>query len=166
MDQSRLNYRLNYWHPVRLFALCSLFSLLAIRTGDLAFLWYLLFLLFLLPVPLKRSERATGFLPFVNEGGRRVVRWYRLALVWVFVMAATTLATSCWAPAAHAAVPAAWKFRGFALDTAGMQLHQVLERFAREYDVAVVFDVPDRAAEHPAEDLGLLGHRQRHRAGR
>jgi hypothetical protein len=87
VDQSHSNY----WHPVRLFALCSLFSLLAIRTGDLAFLWYLLFLLFLFPVPVKRSGRATGFLPFVNEGGRRVVRWHRLALVWVFVISATTV---------------------------------------------------------------------------
>ena len=87
MDQSRSDY----WRPARLFALCSLFSLLAIRTGDLAFLWYLLFLLFLLPVPANRSERVTGFLPFVNEGGRRVVRWHRLVLVWVFVLSATVL---------------------------------------------------------------------------
>jgi hypothetical protein len=32
-----------------------------------------------------------GFLPFVNEGGRRVVRWHRLALVWVAVILACVL---------------------------------------------------------------------------
>ena len=62
-------------------------------------------------------------------------------------MTVLMLALPCWAPAARAAVPAGWKNHGFALDTAGMQLHQVLERFAREYDVAVVFDVPDRAVK-------------------
>ena len=63
------------------------------------------------------------------------------------LMTATTVATSLWAPAAHAAVPAGWKDHGFALDTAGMPLHQVLERFATEYGVEVVFDVPDRAVK-------------------
>jgi hypothetical protein len=29
-----------------------------------------------------------GFLPFVNQGGTRVVRWHRLALVWLFVLLA------------------------------------------------------------------------------
>jgi len=62
-------------------------------------------------------------------------------------MTATTVATSLCAPAAHAAVPAGWKDHGFALDTAGMPLHQVLERFATEYGVEVVFDVPDRAVK-------------------
>jgi len=63
------------------------------------------------------------------------------------LVAATTVATSLWAPAARAAVPAGWRDHGFALDTAGMQLHQVLERFATEYGVEVVFDVPDRAVK-------------------
>lgn len=62
-------------------------------------------------------------------------------------MAALMLALSCWAPAARAALPAGWKDRGFVLDTTGMQLRQVLERFAREHDVDVVFDVPDRAVK-------------------
>jgi hypothetical protein len=30
-----------------------------------------------------------GFLPFVNQGGQRVVRWHRLALVWLFIISAT-----------------------------------------------------------------------------
>lgn len=72
----------------------------------------------------------------------RVLRHGTLALV-----AATTMATSFWAPAARAAVPAGWNNHGFVLDTAGMQLHQVLERFAREYGVDVVSDVPDRAVK-------------------
>lgn len=70
----------------------------------------------------------------------RVLRHGTLALV-----AAATMATSFWTPAARAAVPAGWNNHGFVLDTAGMQLHQVLERFAREYGVDVVSDVPDRA---------------------
>ncbi len=32
-----------------------------------------------------------GFLPFVNQGGRRVVRWHRLALVWDVIIAACVL---------------------------------------------------------------------------
>jgi hypothetical protein len=32
-----------------------------------------------------------GFLPFVNEGGRRVVRWARLVLAWVFIMFGTLI---------------------------------------------------------------------------
>jgi len=32
-----------------------------------------------------------GFLPFVNQGGRRVVRWHRLALVWIAVVFACIL---------------------------------------------------------------------------
>lgn len=72
----------------------------------------------------------------------RVLRHGTLALV-----AATTMAASFWAPAARAAVPAGWNNHGFVLDTAGMQLHQVLERFAREYGVDVVSDVPDRAVK-------------------
>jgi hypothetical protein len=32
-----------------------------------------------------------GFLPFVNQGGRRIVRWPRLALAWVAVIAACIL---------------------------------------------------------------------------
>ena len=80
----------NYRHPFRLFAFFSLFSLLAIRTGELTYLLFLLFLLFLVPVPAKWSEgRRAGFLPFVNEGGRRVVRWHRLVLVWIFVTLAS-----------------------------------------------------------------------------
>jgi type III secretion protein C len=65
-------------------------------------------------------------------------------LGWV---AAAALATSFWGPVAFAAVPDGWKDRSFTLDTTGMQLHQVLERFAREHDVEVVFDVPDRAVK-------------------
>jgi len=34
---------------------------------------------------------AMGFLPFVNRGGRRVVRWPRLILAWAFIMLATLL---------------------------------------------------------------------------
>jgi hypothetical protein len=30
-----------------------------------------------------------GFLPFVNQGGQRVVRWHRLVLVWIFVLSAS-----------------------------------------------------------------------------
>ncbi len=30
-----------------------------------------------------------GFLPFVNQGGKRVVRWHRLILVWITVISAT-----------------------------------------------------------------------------
>lgn len=74
----------NYRHPFRLFALFSLFSLFAIRTGELLYLWNLLFLLFLIPVP---ARWAANFPPFVNEGGRRVVRWSRLVLVWVATFA-------------------------------------------------------------------------------
>ena len=29
-----------------------------------------------------------GFLPFVNQGGQRVVRWHRLVLVWIAVILA------------------------------------------------------------------------------
>jgi hypothetical protein len=32
-----------------------------------------------------------GFLPFVNQGGQRVVRWDRLILVWVVVVLACLL---------------------------------------------------------------------------
>ncbi len=35
-----------------------------------------------------------GFLPFVNQGGRRIVRWHRLVLVWIAVISAT-LVGSC-----------------------------------------------------------------------
>jgi hypothetical protein len=31
-----------------------------------------------------------GFLPFVNQGGERIVRWHRLVLVWIAVISATT----------------------------------------------------------------------------
>jgi type III secretion protein C len=72
----------------------------------------------------------------------RVLRHGTLALV-----AATTVAASFWTPAACAAVPAGWTNHGFTLDTAGMPLHEVLDRFAREYGVEVVSDVPDRAVK-------------------
>jgi hypothetical protein len=50
-------YHRSYWRPMRLAALFSLFSLRVFLTGELAYLWNLLFLLFLLPVPTKgRSE--------------------------------------------------------------------------------------------------------------
>ena len=79
----------NYRHPFRPFAFFSLFALLALRTGDPAYWLFLLFLLFLVPVPARRPEgRMAGFLPIVNEGGRRVVRWHRLALVWLAVVLA------------------------------------------------------------------------------
>lgn len=82
----------NYRHPFRLFAFFSLFSLLALRTGDLTYLLFLLFLLFLVPAPARLSEgRMAGFLPFVNEGGRRVVRWHRLVFAWVSIIAASAL---------------------------------------------------------------------------
>ena len=32
-----------------------------------------------------------GFLPFVNQGGRRVIRWHRLALAWIAVILACLL---------------------------------------------------------------------------
>jgi CHASE2 domain-containing sensor protein len=32
-----------------------------------------------------------GFLPFINEGGRRVVRWPRLVLAWLAVVSACVL---------------------------------------------------------------------------
>jgi hypothetical protein len=32
-----------------------------------------------------------GFLPFVNQGGKRVVRWHRLVLVWLSIISATLL---------------------------------------------------------------------------
>jgi hypothetical protein len=81
---------LNYWQPFRLLALLSLLALVALFTGEAVFLWSLLFLLFLLPIPGHRSEDgAMGFLPFVNEGGQRVVRWHRVVLVWVFVISAS-----------------------------------------------------------------------------
>ncbi len=32
-----------------------------------------------------------GFLPFVNDGGRRVVRWPRLILMWVAIILASSL---------------------------------------------------------------------------
>jgi hypothetical protein len=32
---------------------------------------------------------AVGFLPFVNQGGKRVVRWHRLVMVWLFIISAT-----------------------------------------------------------------------------
>jgi hypothetical protein len=32
-----------------------------------------------------------GFLPFVNQGGQRVVRWPRLVLAWAFVTVGTLL---------------------------------------------------------------------------
>ena len=84
----------------------------------------------------------------------RVLRHGTLALV-----AATTVATSFLAPAARAWTPAGWNDHGFALDTAGMQLHQVLERFATEYGVDVVFDVPDRAVK---KEIVHAGGRRRH----
>jgi hypothetical protein len=30
-----------------------------------------------------------GFLPFVNQGGKRVVRWHRLVLMWIAIISAT-----------------------------------------------------------------------------
>lgn len=30
-----------------------------------------------------------GFLPFVNRNGRRIIRWHRLFLVWLAIIAAT-----------------------------------------------------------------------------
>lgn len=30
-----------------------------------------------------------GFLPFVNRNGHRVVRWHRLIVAWIFILAAT-----------------------------------------------------------------------------
>ena len=84
--------RTNYWYPYRLFAFFSLFSLLALATGDLAFLWNLLFLLFLIPFPITRSENGeSGLLPFINQDGHRTVRWHRLGLVWGFVIMAALL---------------------------------------------------------------------------
>lgn len=31
-----------------------------------------------------------GFLPFVNQGGQRIVRWHRLIFAWIAVISATT----------------------------------------------------------------------------
>jgi hypothetical protein len=54
-----------YWRPLRLAAFFSLFSVVALMTGNFANLAFLLFLLFLLPVPSKRrtqpcSPSSTG----------------------------------------------------------------------------------------------------------
>jgi hypothetical protein len=35
-----------------------------------------------------------GFLPFVNDSGRRVVRWHRLVLAWVAVILACLAGTA------------------------------------------------------------------------
>jgi hypothetical protein len=43
----------SYWHPYRLLALFSLFSVLALTTGDFFNLGFLVLLLFLLPIPAK-----------------------------------------------------------------------------------------------------------------
>jgi hypothetical protein len=32
-----------------------------------------------------------GFLPFMNQGGQRVVRWHRLVLAWLAILAACAL---------------------------------------------------------------------------
>jgi hypothetical protein len=32
-----------------------------------------------------------GILPFVNQNGRRVIRWPRLVLAWIFLMLGTVL---------------------------------------------------------------------------
>ena len=32
-----------------------------------------------------------GFLPFVNQGGQRIVRWHRLVLAWIAVILACIL---------------------------------------------------------------------------
>lgn len=32
-----------------------------------------------------------GFLPFVNQGGQRAVRWHRLIFAWIAVISAATL---------------------------------------------------------------------------
>jgi hypothetical protein len=42
-----------YWRPFRLAALFSTFSVVAVATGELAWLGYLLFLCFLLPNPIR-----------------------------------------------------------------------------------------------------------------
>lgn len=31
-----------------------------------------------------------GFLPFVTQGGQRVIRWHRLVIVWIAVISANT----------------------------------------------------------------------------
>jgi hypothetical protein len=51
-----------------------------------------------------------GFLPFVNQGGRRVVRWPRLVLAWAAIMAAALLG-SC---AASYLLTGGWRQYDFA----------------------------------------------------
>jgi hypothetical protein len=106
MNQSRSTY----WHPIRLLVFFSLFSLLAFRTGDPAYLLFLLFLLYLVPIRTERTEgRPSGLLPFVNQAGRRVVRWHRLVLVWLFVLSAAMLG-SC---TAAYALTGDWRYGAF-----------------------------------------------------
>jgi hypothetical protein len=47
-----------------------------------------------------------GFLPFVNQNGRRVVRWHRLALLWVAIILASILG----AAAASHALTGDWRY--------------------------------------------------------
>ena len=65
----------------------------------------------------------------------------------VAIMAVIVMACSCATPAARAATPASWTNGGFTIDTSGMALRQVLERFGQEHAVDVVFDVPDQAVK-------------------
>ncbi len=53
MEPTRNTPRATYWHPIRLAALSSLFSFFALVNGDLIWLPFLLFLVFLLPIPAR-----------------------------------------------------------------------------------------------------------------
>lgn len=35
-----------------------------------------------------------GFLPFVNQGGQRIVRWHRLVILWVALIVTSLLAAA------------------------------------------------------------------------
>jgi hypothetical protein len=48
-----------------------------------------------------------GFLPFVNQGGQRRVRWHRLILTWIAVLLACSFGT---AAASYALLGEWWSF--------------------------------------------------------
>ena len=65
----------------------------------------------------------------------------RIGLGWL--LAAIAYSILFYTPASHAAVPAAWKETGFAIEPAGMKLRQVLEQFGQVYEVQLALGVPN-----------------------
>jgi hypothetical protein len=53
-----------------------------------------------------------GFLPYVNQGGRRVIRWHRLALVWFAVIVACLLGNGA---VSYALTGDFWQYAWFAV---------------------------------------------------